>query len=154
MPSSSRLGSRPSDVARWAYSARVSATSASSASLGAASGPPSRRGCDRHDTVAATDFATLPNRRKPSDDPSNSSHARSGWGIIPSTLRRSFTMPAISRIDPLGDPSPTGDRPAHIAKHHSLLALEHLERRPIGDVPPFAMRHRNLQHLPSRTPGR
>ena len=41
--------------------------------------------------------------------PSSGSAARSGWGIIPSTLRPSFTMPAMSRIDPFGEASPTGD---------------------------------------------
>src|SRR5207302_11206427 len=38
----------------------------------------------------------------PSVPPSSGSAARSGWGIIPSTLRPALQMPAIFSSDPLG----------------------------------------------------
>src|SRR5262249_34762761 len=39
---------------------------------------------------------------RPSTPPSSGSHARSGCGIIPTTLRRSLQMAAIAFTDPLG----------------------------------------------------
>src|ERR1035437_8486628 len=56
-----------------------------------------------------TSAATQVNSCRPSALPSRLSTARSGWGIMPSTLRPSLRMPAMSRIDPLGVASPTGE---------------------------------------------
>ena len=39
---------------------------------------------------------------RPSSLPSSSSQARSGWGIIPSTLNPAFATPAICYIEPFG----------------------------------------------------
>src|SRR5205814_6391025 len=39
---------------------------------------------------------------RPSMPPSSGSHARSGWGIMPTTLRDSLHTEAIALIDPLG----------------------------------------------------
>src|ERR1700722_16747578 len=59
------------------------------------------------DPLAARSFATLPNSCNPSAEPKKHSHPHSGGGIIPSTFRRSLRMPAMSRIGPFGDASPT-----------------------------------------------
>ena len=152
MPSSRRFGSRPSDSTRCTYSERVSATSARSASLAAAMHAGHDAAATGITPLLLIDFATLSNSRIPSDDPSNGSHARSGCGIIPSTLRRSLTMPAMSCIDPFGDVAL--DRRTilpHIPKRHPLLALEHVERLVISNEAPLPMRHRNLQDIPPRS---
>jgi hypothetical protein len=39
---------------------------------------------------------------RPSSLPSSTSQARSGWGIIPSTLNPAFATPAICSIEPFG----------------------------------------------------
>ena len=61
----------------------------------------------------------------PSVMPSSGSLARSGWGIIPSTLRPSLQMPAMFSSDPLGlasaVTSPLGVR---IAKDDAVLVFQ------------------------------
>ena len=42
------------------------------------------------------------NSRKPSVEPKSASTARSGWGIMPNTLPRLLTIPAMLRKEPLG----------------------------------------------------
>jgi len=43
----------------------------------------------------------------PSAEPSNCSLERSGWGIMPSTLRFALRIPAMLPSDPLGLPVPS-----------------------------------------------
>ena len=42
------------------------------------------------------------NSSSPSADPSSASLERSGWGIMPSTLRPSLSTPAMFSSEPLG----------------------------------------------------
>src|SRR3954470_19858002 len=57
-----------------------------------------RRSCSHARTAASIDLKTP----SPCGGPMSGSKARSGWGIMPSTLPLSLMMPAIARMDPLG----------------------------------------------------
>src|SRR4030095_15894570 len=56
-----------------------------------------RRNCGH-----ANDWIRLSKRGRPVVEPSSGSHARSGWGIMPSTLRFSFRTPAMLRTAAFG----------------------------------------------------
>ena len=54
---------------------------------------------NRHAPVTARSDSQI---ARPSSPPSAGSEARSGWGIMPTTLRRALQIPAMSSTDPLG----------------------------------------------------
>src|SRR5215475_8383147 len=57
---------------------------------------------DRHRHARTATRIMEWNMVRPSLDPSRSSDARSGCGIMPMTLRSRFSTPAMSRSEPLG----------------------------------------------------
>ena len=109
-------------------------------------------GCQaRHEGfhAAFSRCATRPaNRPRPSVQPMMSSTWFSGCGIMPSTLPRSLTMPAIEfggAVDIGGLVDDAVSRA--IAIEHPPLALEPLHRRFIGFVIALAMRDRHADDL-------
>ena len=89
------------------------------------------------------------NSPRPSVEPIAASTWFSGCGIMPSTLPRSLTMPAMALIAPLrfqfGSIMPSGDG---IAEQHPPLAFQPRDGFAVGDVIALAMRDRHADHLP------
>ena len=87
---------------------------------------------------------------KPSAEPSSSSLERSGWGIMPSTLRPSLSTPAMFSSEPLGLASavisPEG---SCVAEGDAVVALEGCERRFVTEVVAFHVTDGDLEHLAS-----
>ena len=80
------------------------------------------------------------------------SHARSGCGIRPTTLRAALQMPAMLSIEPFGLAASVGCRlRRRVAEDDPAVALR---ARPshvgIGEVVPLAVRDRQVQHLARR----
>ncbi len=87
----------------------------------------------------------LSNSARPSLPPSSGSIARSGCGIMPSTLPALVEHPgdvAARAVDLLG-----------VAERHAALALEPVERRLVGEVVAVVVRHREADRLPGLVAG-
>ncbi len=88
------------------------------------------------------------NSPRPSVQPMMSSTWFSGCGIMPSTLPRSLTMPAIECAAPLKlEGSSTDALRRAVAIEHAPLAFEPLQRLLIRLVIALAMRDRHADHL-------
>ena len=91
----------------------------------------------------------------PSADPRSGSTARSGCGIMPRTFPSALTIPAMSRIEPLGLASGSGSPRASTYRNTtrpSASSLSSVVR--VGDVPPFAVRDRKPENLARLVPMR
>ena len=91
------------------------------------------------------------NSTRPSALPSAVSHARSGCGINPTTLRASLQMPAMLLSDPFGLDG-VGDLAAGVAvsEHDAPARFERADDVRLREVVAFAVRDRELQHLTAR----
>ena len=94
--------------------------------------------------LAASALTSEPRITSPSVDPISGSAARSGCGIMPSTLRSRFRMPAMLRMDPL--------QGVDVAEGDAILGFELVERAVVGVVVAFAVGDRHGQHLPFLAP--
>ena len=80
--------------------------------------------------------------------PSAASTWFSGCGIMPSTLPRSLTMPAMALIAPLMVPVRIEHAVGRaVAEEHPALAFEPRDGLAVGDVVALAMRDRHADHL-------
>ena len=106
--------------------------------------------CGSRSSCGVSNAFTMDSRMtRPSTPPSAGSQARSGCGIMPTTLRRSLQMPAMAFTEPFGFASSTNlaRRPSRIGTRPagSLRArCDHVGRR---EVVAFAVADRNPQHL-------
>ena len=80
--------------------------------------------------------------------PSSGSLARSGCGIMPSTLRPSLQMPAMFSSEPLGLASAvTSPFGVHVAEHDAVLVFQFRQRLLVAEVIAFHVADGNLQHF-------
>ena len=109
------------------------------------------RGVDRHRAAVPTAPAeesartTDSNSTSPSPLPSIGSQARSGCGIMPTTLRRSLQMPAMFRAAPFGFARlrRLAGRGVDVAEDHPAIPLERVEHVVGREVVAFAVVDRN-----------
>ncbi len=81
----------------------------------------------------------------PSADPSSASLDRSGCGIMPSTFRPSFRIPAMLLSDPLGFASARDlALRRRVAERNPILRLQPLQLFRLAEIVPFHVPDRNL----------